>query len=73
MRLVMSVHLDKKLYLVASLCDAVLDGAPGPSACQKAANPLYVNNSPRLVGISSVGITPSLAFGDGGGKCYQCI
>ena len=29
----MSVHLDKKLYLVASLCDAVLNGAPGPSAC----------------------------------------
>ena len=28
----MSVHLDKKLFLVASLCDAVLNGAPGPSA-----------------------------------------
>jgi len=34
MRLVMSVHLDKKLFLVASLCDAVRNGAPGPSACR---------------------------------------
>lgn len=29
----MSVHLDKKLFLVASICDAVRNGAPGPSAC----------------------------------------
>ena len=56
----MSVHLDKKLFLVASLCDAVLNGAPGPSACQL--RKPFVCQQQTLAGRCSVGITPKLAL-----------
>lgn len=59
----MSVHLDKKLFLVASICDAVRNGAPGPSAYLLGGMPIDINNSPRLVGISSVGSPPRLRLG----------
>ena len=52
----MSVHLDKKLFLVASLCDAVRNGAPGPSACQL--RKPFVCQQQTLAGRCSVGITP---------------
>ena len=66
----MSVHLDKKLFLVASLCDAVRNGAPGPSACLLGGKP-FVCQQQSPAGRALLESPPRLRLGMVEASCYS--